>query len=173
MQPINADTINRAFSGSTGCFGSPHTFYVGAARRWVEWVPPKKPVEPKNQSPISDVPREVAMVRLTTQRSIQMSAIGTLKADDKGGYSFLIKTLTQQNIKGDLVPVKEKKGNGPDFRAFMKDQTEIGAAWVKSGENGDYISLLLDDPFMPAALYANSYVREDGSIVLLWTRSNR
>ena len=102
-----------------------------------------------------------------------MSAIGTLKADDKGGYSFLIKTLTQQNIKGDLVPVKEKKGNGPDFRAFMKDQTEIGAAWVKSGENGDYISLLLDDPFMPAALYANSYVREDGSIVLLWTRSNR
>ena len=99
--------------------------------------------------------------------------VGTLKPKDNGDYSFSIKTLTQK-ISGDLVAVEEKRGNGPDFRAFLNDRTEAGAAWLKTSEKGsDYISLQLDDPFLPATLYANSHQREDGSIVLLWNRPNR
>ena len=101
-----------------------------------------------------------------------MAQVGTLKIKDNGDYSFSIKTLTQK-ISGDLVAVEEKKGNGPSFRAFLNDRTEVGAAWLKTGDKGEYISLQLDDPFLPATLYANSHQREDGTIVLLWNRQSR
>jgi uncharacterized protein (DUF736 family) len=105
-----------------------------------------------------------------------MSAIGTLKAKGEG-YSFAIKTLTQK-ISGDVVPVKEKVANGPDFRVFLADQTQVGAAWIKQSENGDvgnesYLSFSFDDPFLPAPLYVNSYKRNDNTIILLWSRSTR
>lgn len=101
-----------------------------------------------------------------------MSQIGTLTPRDKGGYRFVLRTLTQ-SLKGDLVPNPEKKGNAPDYRAFLDDQTEVGAAWNKTGEHGAYVSITLDDPFVPEALYVNSFKRDDGKVVLLWTRKSR
>lgn len=101
-----------------------------------------------------------------------MSAIGTLQRKDKGGYTLKIRTLTQR-LEADLVPVEEKRSaHSPDYRIFLKDRTEVGAAWENTGEKGNaYVSVQLDGPFLPKPLTANSHTREDGTIVLLWTRS--
>ena len=50
-------------------------------------------------------------------------------------------------------------------------QTEFGAAWKKvSNENRDDLSVKLDDPSFPAAIYA-SLVDADEGYSLIWSRS--
>lgn len=99
-----------------------------------------------------------------------MSVIGTLTSKGSG-YSLKIRTITQK-IDADLRAVESKRNDSaPDFRIFLKDQTEIGAAWNRTSDKAEYLSISLDDPFLQTALKANSYKREDGIIVLLWTRS--
>lgn len=51
---------------------------------------------------------------------------------------------------------------------------EIGAAWIKTGQNDrTYLSCKLDDPSFVAPIYPNLFEEEDGSFALVWTRSNR
>lgn len=97
---------------------------------------------------------------------------------NKEGDSYFgnIQTMSQ-NI---AVSIKPAKGNGsdksPTHRVFSKARSgnDIGAAWTsQSDKTGkEYLSLKLDDPYLPAPIRANLVEPEDqeGKFILIWTR---
>ncbi len=99
-----------------------------------------------------------------------MATIGTFTADTNG-YTGTLRTLTL-NVKVKLVANdKGENGKAPDFR-LQAAGNDIGAAWKKTSEAGrEYLSVTLDDPSFPAAIYARLIEGEDGTHDLLWTRS--
>jgi len=99
-----------------------------------------------------------------------MATIGTFTADTNG-YTGTLRTLTL-NVKVKLVANdKGENGKAPDFR-LQAAGYDIGAAWKKTSEAGrEYLSVTLDDPSFPAAIYARLIEGEDGTHDLLWTRS--
>ena len=100
-----------------------------------------------------------------------MANIGTFTAD-KDGFAGTIRTLTL-NVKAKLVPNEDKtRENSPDFRVEAAGGYDVGAAWSKTSEAGrNYLSVVLDDPSFPAAVYARLYEGEDGKHDLIWSRS--
>ena len=99
-----------------------------------------------------------------------MAPIGTFHKSEDGSYAGAIKTLTL-NVKTALFrPADKDNDKAPDFRIFA-GPTEFGAAWKKtSRENRDYLSVKLDDPSFPAAIYA-SLVDGDDGYSLIWSRA--
>ena len=71
-----------------------------------------------------------------------------------------------------FAPAEKEKDNAPDYRV-LAGTAEIGAAWKKTSEAGrEYLSVKLDDPSFPTALYA-SLVEIEGdkqSFSLIWSR---
>ena len=61
-----------------------------------------------------------------------MAIIGTF-AQSGTGYTGTVKTLTI-NAKVRLVPVEERRENGPDFRVLAGGNIELGAAWAKTAK---------------------------------------
>jgi uncharacterized protein (DUF736 family) len=104
-------------------------------------------------------------------RRVHMATIGTF-AKSENGYAGFVRTLTV-NAKIRL-PAEKEKDNAPDYRVFA-GTAEIGAAWKKTSEAGrEYLSVKLDDPSLPAAIYA-SLVETEGdkeSFSLIWSRRN-
>ena len=99
-----------------------------------------------------------------------MATIGTFSKSD-AGYTGSVKTLTL-DVKAQLRPTEKTDSNGPDYRIFS-GQTEFGAAWKKTAKDGgrEYLSVKLDDPSLPAPIYANLFEAEDGSgHALIWSR---
>lgn len=91
----------------------------------------------------------------------------TPKADGK--IAGKIETLT---FAADLVfsPNSNKKSDEPDYRVY-RGTGEVGAAWIKSHDNcGSYISVKLDAPTLPAALYVALFQNEDGNYRMVWDR---
>ena len=67
-------------------------------------------------------------------------------------------------------PNERADDKAPDYRIFA-GKAELGAAWKKtSAENRDYLSVKLDDPSFPVAIYA-SLVQVDDGHSLVWSRS--
>lgn len=101
-----------------------------------------------------------------------MATIGTFtKADN--GFTGTVKTLTL-NVKARIAAVdNEANDRGPDYRIFT-GATEFGAAWKKTAQSGrDYLSVKLDDPSLPAPIYASLVeADEPDSYTLIWSRSN-
>ena len=99
-----------------------------------------------------------------------MATIGTFTRQADGAYAGAIKTLTL-NVKQALFRPNEKADQrAPDFRIFS-GQTEFGAAWKKtSRDNRDYLSVKLDDPSFPAAIFASLVEAEEG-YSLIWSRT--
>jgi uncharacterized protein (DUF736 family) len=89
-----------------------------------------------------------------------MATIGTFTASDNG-FVGSIKTLTL-NIKARFVASEKENDKAPDYRIFS-DVTQCGAAWKKTARDSDreYISVKLDDPSLPAPIYA-SLVKVEG-----------
>ena len=103
-----------------------------------------------------------------------MANIGTFK---KSGDDFQgeIVTLSLQSRGVRIVPETSRvSDNAPSHRVYC-GRAEIGAAWSKrSNEGRDYLSVKLDDPSFPAAIYA-SLVETEGdtkSFSLIWSRRN-
>ena len=49
---------------------------------------------------------------------------------------------------------------------------EIGAAWKKTSQaDRPYLSVVLDDPTFPTAIYARLLEGEDGEHTLIWSRT--
>ncbi|HIE0422101.1 TPA: DUF736 domain-containing protein, partial [Pseudomonas aeruginosa] len=98
-----------------------------------------------------------------------MANIGTFTAD-KDGFTGTLRTLTL-NVKVKLVPNdKGDSEKAPDFRVQAASH-DIGAAWKKTSEAGrEYLSVTLDDPSFPAAVYARLIEGEDGTHDLIWSR---
>ncbi len=103
-----------------------------------------------------------------------MAAIGFVSGTMSEGYRGQLKTLS---IRADIeIRVnKSKAGDAqPDFRVYS-DNVEIGAAWVRTGQNSGepYVSLTLAAPeFGPRRLYANlgraAGQDEDDVYALIW-----
>jgi uncharacterized protein (DUF736 family) len=84
------------------------------------------------------------------------------------GFFGSIDTLTIQ-----LNPVRLKYRNkGADYAVLGPDEGELGAAWRKSGEFGDYLSVKLDCPSLIAPINATMTLKEagDGFYLLRWQR---
>ena len=98
-----------------------------------------------------------------------MANIGAFTKAEDGTLNGAIKTL-QLNTKAKFLPL-EATGAGPDFRIFAGN-VEIGAAWRKmSQQDRPYISVKLDDPSLPAPIYASLHEDDQpGQLSMIWTR---
>ena len=97
--------------------------------------------------------------------------IGTFTKNQDGGFQGSISTAGL-NLTG---VVFEKKEKGADFALSAEHNGaafEVGAAWKKSGDYGDYLSVKLDSPVFPAPIYATLKLKESdtGLLALRWTR---
>ena len=71
-------------------------------------------------------------------------------------------------------PIERKTDKSPDYRV-TNGNTEIGAAWKETSKaDNAYLSVLLDDPSLPASVQC-ALVKTDttGDYNLVWTRSRR
>ena len=103
-----------------------------------------------------------------------MTAIGYVTKNDNGSYKGQLRTVSiRADI--DIIPNRDKTADThPDFRV-MTQGVEIGAGWIRRGENSrkDYVSLSLAAPeFGPRKLYANlgrAAGQDDDSVfALIW-----
>jgi uncharacterized protein (DUF736 family) len=82
-----------------------------------------------------------------------MAIIGTFTREHTG-YTGLIRTLTfTASVR--IEPVAEKRGEkSPDYRVHVQSSGpgEIGAAWKRSGDGQDTLSVRIDDPSFPAPI---------------------
>lgn len=97
-----------------------------------------------------------------------MAVIGRFqKIDD--GYSGALETLTFRVNPVRFVP----RTKGANFSIHGPDDCELGAAWIKAGEWGDFLSVKLDCPAFAAPLNAIMSLKanpDDGSFLLRWQR---
>ena len=102
-----------------------------------------------------------------------MATIGSFAKIDNG-YVGAVKTLTL-NVKARFAPEAKEKETAPDFRIFA-GATEFGAAWKKRSKDSgrEYLSVKLDDPSLPAPIYATLIEAEgeDNAFSLIWSRRN-
>src|SRR3546814_8854023 len=74
------------------------------------------------------------------------------------------------NVKVKFVPNDKTSDKGPDYRVLAGNY-ELGAAWAKTSQaDRPYLSVSLDDPSFPAAIYARLVESDDGSYSLIWSR---
>ena len=101
-----------------------------------------------------------------------MATIGTFIASGTG-FNGTIKTLNL-NVKAKLVLVDRTNDKSPDFR-ILAGNVEFGAAWKKTSDRGEYLSVKLDDPSLPAPIYAtlSPVEGEPDNHALIWSRPNR
>jgi len=98
-----------------------------------------------------------------------MAQIGTFIRDENGNFAGTIKTLSL-NVKASIRPSAKDNDRAPDYRVHV-GQVEIGAAWQKtSKEDRDYLSVKLDDPSLPAPIYATLVAGEGSEFNLIWSR---
>lgn len=99
-----------------------------------------------------------------------MAQIGSFSRDESGVYTGTIRTLTL-NVKATMRPVEKDNDKAPDYRV-VAGAVEIGAGWVRAsqGTGAEYLSLKLDDPSLPAPIYANLTQGDNGEHRLIWSR---
>jgi uncharacterized protein (DUF736 family) len=94
---------------------------------------------------------------------------------DHDTYSGEIATLTLQRGNVMFRPTGKAGDREPDYRIVQERDgalVEFGAAWKRSSERGrDFLSVMLDDPALPASLYAALFPSDrDDSATLVWQR---
>jgi uncharacterized protein (DUF736 family) len=84
------------------------------------------------------------------------------------GSPRTIKTLSL-NMKASIRPSSKDHERAPDYRVHV-GQVEIGAAWKKTSMEEATISVKLDDPSLPAPIYATLVAGEGSEFNLIWSR---
>jgi len=99
-----------------------------------------------------------------------MAQIGSFTRGENGIYTGEIRTLTLR-VKATIRPVERDNDKTPDHRVSAGG-VEFGAGWTKAArETGaEYLSLKLDDPSLPAPIYATLTQGENGEHKLIWSR---
>ena len=99
-----------------------------------------------------------------------MATIGSFTRDDSGVFTGTIRTLTL-NAKASIKPSPKDNDKAPDYRVTTAAGVEFGAGWTKtSREDRPYVSVKLDDPSLPAPIYATLIESEGGTHNLIWSR---
>jgi uncharacterized protein (DUF736 family) len=93
-------------------------------------------------------------------------------------YTGDITTLTLQRSGVVLRPNEKEGDRGPDYRIVQENDgetVEFGAAWKRRSDRGRaFLSVVLDDPALPASLNAALFLSDDGRrATLIWQRSNK
>lgn len=99
-----------------------------------------------------------------------MAQIGSFIRGEGGIYTGEIRTLSLR-AKAVIRPVEREHDKAPDHRVIAGN-VEIGAAWTKAArETGaEYLSLKIDDPSLPAPIYATLSQGDEGEHKLIWSR---
>lgn len=79
-----------------------------------------------------------------------MAIIGQFSKQDDGGYSGTIQTLTY-TTRAYFEPLSKRSDKSPDYRITC-GLSELGAAWKRSGDKGEHLSVRLDDPSFQAPI---------------------
>ncbi|UUL82561.1 DUF736 domain-containing protein [Sphingomonas qomolangmaensis] len=99
-----------------------------------------------------------------------MATIGSFTRDESGVFTGTIRTLTL-NAKASIKPASKDNDKAPDYRITTSQGVEFGAGWTKiSREDRPYVSVKLDDPSLPAPIYATLVEGEQGTHSLIWSR---
>lgn len=99
-----------------------------------------------------------------------MATIGSFTRDENGAFSGTIRTLSL-NVKAAIKPAQKDTDKAPDYRVMNSGGVEFGAGWTKtSREDRAYISVKLDDPSLPAPIYATLVEVDPGTHNLIWSR---
>jgi len=104
-----------------------------------------------------------------------MSKIGTF---NKAAVGSLNGTLHTIGVTRDIEfqRIEKASQNAPSFRAVLPGtEIIIGAGWLKTAkESGNgYVSVMMDDPTLPAPLYARLVKDKDSEAYsLYWERSS-
>jgi uncharacterized protein (DUF736 family) len=93
-------------------------------------------------------------------------------------YTGEITTLTLQRSNVVFRPTDKAGDREPDYRIVQERDgavVEFGAAWKRSSDKGrDFLSVMLDDPALPASLHAAVFLSDrDDSATLVWQRQAR
>lgn len=105
--------------------------------------------------------------------------IGNFSYDpDHDTYAGEITTLALQRSNVVFRPTEKGGDKEPDYRIVQERDgvtVEFGAAWKRSSERGrEFLSVLLDDPALPASFNAAMFLSEqDDGATLVWQRKNR
>jgi uncharacterized protein (DUF736 family) len=92
-----------------------------------------------------------------------------------GSDDALVGTITTMTINLKNVRITRDQARAdekaPSHRVFVGN-AEIGAAWPKVAQQTGqcYLSVKLDDPSLPAPLWASLFEGENGERTLVWTR---
>jgi len=104
-----------------------------------------------------------------------MTTIGTFTPAKDGFLKGVIKTLTLNLAKVTFEPISSDHEIAPAFRVFS-GSIEFGAAWSKTAKESGrpYHQVRLDDPSLPAPIFANLIQDEEtGAYSLIWNRPKR
>jgi uncharacterized protein (DUF736 family) len=91
-------------------------------------------------------------------------------------FTGFILTFTTSLEKVMFRPTGKDDGKAPSYQVeayTLRGTIEIGAAWKRTGENGEYISVKLDDPMLGSAVNCGMIGRETGEHILVWNREKR
>lgn len=112
------------------------------------------------------------MVWLKQKKASIMATIGIFTATEKG-FDGSIRTLAL-NVKARITHVESPSDKGPDLRVYA-GKVELGAAWLKTSEQGrEYLSVKLDDPSFAAPIYATlAEIEGQDKYQLIWSRPNK
>ncbi len=97
-----------------------------------------------------------------------MTTIGNFTRDGDG-FTGTIATLAIK-AKAAIRPNTKTVKKAPDYRIYASG-VEIGAAWSKTSEaDKPYLSVKLDDPSFPEAIFCRLVGKNDGSHAMVWSR---
>jgi uncharacterized protein (DUF736 family) len=101
-----------------------------------------------------------------------MAIIGVFRKQDNGGFEGHFDTLTfSRNVV--FAPLAKKGDKSPDYRITF-GFTDMGAAWKHQGDNGEYLSVQLDDPSFPAPVSCRLVKKgEENTYSLIWERERK
>lgn len=87
-----------------------------------------------------------------------------------GSYVGMIDTLN-----GSIATTIHPQERGPDYPVSSAESTgEFGAAWKRTNrERKPYLAVRLDSPFLAATVNAALIEQDDGTHVLVWSRTRR
>jgi uncharacterized protein (DUF736 family) len=96
--------------------------------------------------------------------------------DQSGCYVGHIHSLGFSHFRVQIEPAREKPASGPDFilrslpPAGDGEACDIGAAWKETSQQGEYLSVQLDGPMLPAPIKC-ALIKDDEDFVLIWKRA--
>lgn len=103
--------------------------------------------------------------------------IGNFRLEDDS-FRGEITTLTLRRTDVVLRPTNKTGEREPDYRIVQETETgtvELGAAWKRqSGKGREFLSVVLDDPALPASVNAALFLADhDDTATLVWQRAKK